>query len=157
MKINDTLSGAALAVLGAAILLRVQSFPPMPGQRVGPALFPGLIAVGILVCAAFIIRRGVVSLRAEGWLTWPEWLGQGRIALGFVLIPVVLVVYVAVSETVGFLPTAVAFLFTLFWVFGVKPWLGIVVALGGSLGIHYIFYKLLKVPLPWGILSSIAW
>ena len=26
-----------------------------------------------------------------------------------------------------------------------------------TLAIHYCFYKLLKVPLPWGVLQSIAW
>lgn len=157
MKINDTISGAALAALGMAILIRVQSFPPMPGQKVGPAMFPGLIAAGLLICAAFIIRRGFATLKTDGWVEWPTWFSRGRIALGFALIPVVLVIYAAVSETVGFLPTAVAFLLSLFLAFGVKPWLGAVVAIGGSLAIHYVFYKILKVPLPWGILKSLAW
>ena len=157
MKINDTLSGAALAVLGTTILIHVQSFPKMPGQNVGPAMFPGLLAIGLLVCSAFVMLRGVRKLAAEGWVQWPEWLGQNRIALGFALIPLLLVLYTLVSERVGFLPTAVVFLFTLFWVFRVKPGLALVVAIGGSLGIHYMFYKLLKVPLPWGVLNSIAW
>ncbi|KAB7615137.1 tripartite tricarboxylate transporter TctB family protein, partial [Verminephrobacter sp. Larva24] len=30
-------------------------------------------------------------------------------------------------------------------------------AIASALGIHCIFYKLLKVPLPWGMLESIAW
>jgi len=157
MKINDTLTGAALAALGLTILIHVQSFPPMPGQKVGPAMFPGLLAVGLLICAAGVILRGLKNLRAEGWFQWPAWIGQRRIAAGFVLIPLVLVVYAAVSEKLGFLPTAIAFLFSLCWIFRVRPRLALAVAIGGSLGIHYIFYKLLKVPLPWGILTSIAW
>jgi putative tricarboxylic transport membrane protein len=31
------------------------------------------------------------------------------------------------------------------------------VALASALLIHTIFYKLLKVPLPWGILTPLAW
>ena len=157
MKINDTLTGAAIAALGVTILIHVQSFPPMPGQKVGPAMFPGLLAVGLLICAAGVILRGLKTLKSEGWLVWPEWIRQRRIAAGFVLIPVVLVVYAAVSEKLGFLPTAIAFLFSLCWIFGVRPRVALAVAIGGSLGIHYIFYKLLKVPLPWGILTSFAW
>ena len=30
-------------------------------------------------------------------------------------------------------------------------------ALAVTLVIHYAFYKLLKVPLPWGVLQGIAW
>lgn len=157
MKINDSVSGAALAVLGATILVHVQSFPQMPGQKVGPAMFPGLLAIGLLICAATVIYRGIKDLRSEPVVTWPGWVGQRRIALGFFLIPAVLVAYIVASERIGFLPSAVAFLLTLFWVFGVRPWVGLVVAIGGALGIHYVFYKLLKVPLPWGLLSSLAW
>ena len=156
MKINDTLSGAALAAFGITILVHVQSFPPMPGQKVGPALFPGLVATGLIICALLLFKRGLATVRG-GWIEWPAWIAQKRIALGFALIPVVLVVYAAVSEKLGFLPTAIAFLFTLFLVFGVKLRVALAVALAGSLGIHYIFYKLLKVPLPWGVLTPLAW
>jgi len=30
-------------------------------------------------------------------------------------------------------------------------------AVAMTLGIHYAFYKLLKVPLPWGLLQGVAW
>ena len=157
MKINDTVSGAAIAALGLTILIHVQSFPPMPGQKVGPAMFPGLLAVGLLICAAGVIWRGLKSLKTEGWVVWPEWLQQRRIAAGFALIPLVLIVYAAVSEKLGFIPTGIAFLFSLCWVFGVRPWMAFAVAVAGTLVIHTIFYKLLKVPLPWGILSGVVW
>jgi putative tricarboxylic transport membrane protein len=31
------------------------------------------------------------------------------------------------------------------------------IALIMTLAIHYAFYKLLRVPLPWGVLMPIAW
>ena len=157
MKINDTLSGAALAALGVTILVHVQSFPPMPGQKVGPAMFPGILATGLIICALILVKRGLSTVRTGGLIEWPAWIAQKRIALGFALIPVVLVVYAAVSEKLGFLPTAVAFLFALFLVYGVRLRVAVAMALAGSLGIHYVFYKLLKVPLPWGILKPFAW
>ena len=42
MKLNDAVWGALFALLGAAILWHVQGFPRIPGQNVGPGLFPGL-------------------------------------------------------------------------------------------------------------------
>ena len=157
MKINDVVSGAAIAALGVSILIHVQAFPAMPGQKVGPAMFPGLLAVGLLICAAGVIWRGRNTIGSEGWLVWPEWLRERRIAVGFFLIPLVLVVYAAVSEKLGFIPTGIAFLFSLCWVFGVRPLTAFAVAVAGTLVIHTIFYKLLKVPLPWGILSGFVW
>lgn len=157
MKINNVLSGLLIGSFGAAIYLHARSFPPMPGQNVGPNMFPQLIATGLMICAMILVLRGVKTLGTEGWVTLPGWLGQRRIALGFLLIPLVLVFYVAVSESLGFIPTAVILLMTLFLVFKVRLRAALIVAVLGSLCIHTLFYKLLKVPLPWGLLESMAW
>lgn len=157
MKINDVFSGLLIGIFGALLFVHVQSFPPMVGQDVGPNMFPQLIAVGLMVCAAVLVVKGLKTLKAQGWVTVPDWLGQGRITLGFVLIPVVLAFYVGVSESLGFLPTSVILLMALFLVFEVRLKTALPVALLGSLGIHALFYKLLRVPLPWGILEPFAW
>jgi putative tricarboxylic transport membrane protein len=101
--------------------------------------------------------RGLRTLGTEGWIPAPDWLGWDRTTLGFIAVPLALVFYVAASESLGFIPTAVLMLMALFLVFEVRLRTALVVALVGSLGIHYVFYKLLKVPLPWGIFSSFAW
>ena len=129
----------------------------MQGQDVGPNVFPQLIAAGLMICAALLVFQGLKTRKAQDWITVPDWLGKGRITLGFVLIPLVLAFYVAASERLGFLPTAVILLMALFLVFEVRIKTAIIVALLGALGIHTLFYKLLKVPLPWGILESVAW
>jgi putative tricarboxylic transport membrane protein len=157
MKINDVLSGVVIGSLAAAVYLHARSFPPMVGQNVGPNLFPQLIAAGLMICAIFLVIRGAKALRTEALVEMPEWLGANRAALGFVMIPVVLVCYLAVSERLGFLITAVLLLMALFYVFGVRTRTALIVAIVGSLAIHTMFYKLLKVPLPWGILSPFAW
>jgi putative tricarboxylic transport membrane protein len=87
----------------------------------------------------------------------PEWMGANRAALGFVMIPVALVFYIAVSERLGFIPTAVLLLLALFYVFGVRTRTALIVAVVGAFAIHAVFYSLLNVPLPWGILSPVAW
>jgi putative tricarboxylic transport membrane protein len=70
LKVNDALSGAGLAALGGVVLWHVQSFPAMPGQKFGPAWFPGLIAIGLLACGVVLMLRAaqrIVDLQA----TWP--------------------------------------------------------------------------------------
>ena len=50
MRINDAVFGVVLLALGVAVFWHVQSFPKIPGQNVGPALFPGIVAVGLIAC-----------------------------------------------------------------------------------------------------------
>jgi putative tricarboxylic transport membrane protein len=157
MKINDLLSGAALGALAAGVYLHARSFPPMVGQNIGPNLFPQLIAAGLMICAIILVVRGARSLGREALFEMPEWMGANRAALGFVMIPVALVFYIAVSERLGFIPTAVLLLLALFYVFGVRTRTALIVAVVGAFAIHAVFYSLLNVPLPWGILSPVAW
>ena len=56
MKLNDAIIGAALAVLGVVILVHIQAYPTIPGQKYGPAIFPGVIAAGLILCGALLIR-----------------------------------------------------------------------------------------------------
>ena len=75
MKINDAIFGALFVLLGVVVLVHVQAFPKIPGQQVGPALFPGLIAAGLVVCGAAADRqrparapRGERLVRAADWM-----------------------------------------------------------------------------------------
>ena len=52
MKFNDALSGFLLLLLALAVLFNISSFPTIPGQNIGPAAFPGLLA-WLLLCARF--------------------------------------------------------------------------------------------------------
>lgn len=157
MKLNDVLSGALVGAFGIAVLAGARGFPDIPGQKIGPGVFPGLIAAGLFICAVLLVRRGLGSLASEGWVRLPDWLGNRRAAPGFLLVPASLAFYVAMADELGFIPTAIGILLAMFLAFGVHWRRAFMVALPGSLIIHFLFYKLLKVPLPWGLLSPYAW
>jgi len=157
MKCNDVLSGVLAGAFALAIFVGAQGFPAIPGQNVGPRVFPELIAAGMLLCAVMLVARGLKTMGSEKWLTLPDWLGQGRTAFGFLLVPLCLVFYVAASESLGFIPTSILLLLAMFLTYGVRWRTALVVALLGSVAIHALFYKMLKVPLPWGVLSPYAW
>ena len=161
MKVNDAVWGALFLLLSVAILLHVQSFPTIPGQKVGPALFPGVIAVGLGVCALLLIARGIVA-RAKGsesasWFVGGEWMRSPRHLLAFALVVGVNVFYILLVDRLGFVLTGTIYLAVLFAVFGVRFRNNLPLALAITLVIHYAFYKLLRVPLPWGLLQSWAW
>lgn len=157
MKISDMFGGVLLAVAGAAIFAVALTFPPVPGQDVGPGLFPEMIALGLMVCGVLLAVRGRAAADAQAWVSLPDWLGDRRALTGFAVVPVTLVFYVAASETLGFLLTGAILLFVLFVTFGVRLRTALLFAPLCALGIHFLFYKLLKVPLPWGLLEPFAW
>ena len=156
MKINDAVFGALLLVLGLAVFLHVQSFPKIPGQNVGPALFPGSVAVALVACAVLLIVSGV---RARGQAAWFEslpWMRSPRHAGAFIAVIGATIAYILLANSVGFLIIAPLALFAMFIAFGVRPVTGVIVAIVGTLFIWYAFYKLLRVPLPWGVLTRFA-
>ena len=51
----------------------------------------------------------------------------------------------------------VLILIAMFLVLRVAPGRAVVMAIIATLLIHFAFYKLLRVPLPWGLLTPYAW
>jgi putative tricarboxylic transport membrane protein len=158
MKINDAIVGAALIALAIAILLHIQSYPLIPGQKYGPALFPGLIAAGFIATGALLIVRGVRGVRAGLPLVQVSaWLRSPRQVANFAAVCAALVFYVVAAQPLGFIPTGALLLAGLFLQFRVPPLRAVVTAVVATLVIHLLFYKLLRVPLPWGLLERFAW
>jgi putative tricarboxylic transport membrane protein len=161
MKLNDATWGALLLLFSAVILVHVQGFPKIPGQQVGPALFPGFLAVGLGVCGAILIMKGLAARRTgEGhfhWVAFSDWTRSRHYLIAFLLTVGVNVFYIFAVDRLGFIPTGVIYLGVLFWIYGVATRWIVPVAIIVTLVIHYSFYKLLKVPLPWGVLQGIAW
>jgi len=69
----------------------------------------------------------------------------------------VLVFYVSAADPLGFMPTAALCLLALFLKLKVRLLPAVIVAISATLVIHFLFYKLLRVPLPWGVLERFAW
>ena len=163
MKFNDAVWGGLLVLLAGTILVHVQGFPPIPGQKVGPGLFPGTIAVGLGVCGLLLIANGARArvARKEGtqwqWLWLPPWLKSGRHLAAFLVLVAINVFYLLAATKLGFIITGFIYLLAFMWVLRVRLPRAIVIALVMTLVIHYMFYKLLRVPLPWGVLTPWAW
>jgi putative tricarboxylic transport membrane protein len=155
MKINDAIFGAIFAVLGAVVLVHVQSFPTIPGQQYGPGLFPGTVAAGFLVCGILLIASGLRH-REGGWIAVGEWMRVPRRVYAFAVVVLGIVLYVLVAEHVGFLIVAPLLLLAWLRAFGVTWRASLVTAVVATLVIWYAFYRLLRVPLPWGVLTPWA-
>jgi putative tricarboxylic transport membrane protein len=157
MKLNDAVMGLLLMLLGGSVLFAIRGYPNIPGQPVGPALFPGLIAFGLCAGGVLLVAKGLRSRSEQPWVTFDDWVHSRRHVLALVVLLASVVFYIVAAQALGFLVTAVLILLALFLVLGVRPLPAIAVAVIATLVVHFAFYKLLRVPLPWGVLEGVAW
>lgn len=150
MKLSDTVWGALLLALSLAVLWNIQGFPRIPGQNIGPAAFPGLLAVIMAGCAVALMVRGFRAGNAR--LVFGDWIRSRHHAGNFLLTVAVLLFYILAAEKLGFLVTAALILIAMFLKLGVRLKVALPVAIGTVFFIHIVFYKLLRVTLPWGVL-----
>ena len=160
MKISDQTSGIMLALLGAASFWGGSRLPPMPGQQVGPSVFPMVIGAGLVLLGVMIAMRWGQSfedaaeaelaqhserdLEAERYAEARRWL--------VLLPPGLLIFYYLISEHLGFVPTAALMIASLAFALGANRRHIIPVAIIGSIVVQLVFVKLLRVPLPPGLM-----
>lgn len=147
-------------VLGGLAAYGGSRLPPVPGQQVGPNVFPTVIGLALIACGAMILF-GVgsrIEQDAEAELAaieGPRPAPENRsplFGLRVLLPPALLICYVAVVEKLGFIPTAAIIAFVMSVALGARLRIAIPVALFAPVGAHLVFYKLLRVPLPAGLL-----
>ena len=156
MRLNDTLSGLLLMIFGISVAVAAGAFPETAGQKIGPGLFPGLIGLGMALSGVVLAWSGR-KVRDARWVAFEEWMAEPRMALNAALVVGTLVFYALAVDMMGFFITAIVFLAVLFLAFGVsRRWIA-PLAIVVTLGLHFAFYSLLRVPLPWGWLEPLAW
>jgi putative tricarboxylic transport membrane protein len=147
----DRWVGAVLALLGTAVLWSSRAFPAVPGQKVGAGFLPGIVGAGILLCALLLVwrsTRAAVVAKAEAAPREERYVPAAIVVaacLGYILL----------AERLGFLIVAPLCLTAVFVAFRARPVPSLVWAVVGTLVVHVVFYKLLRVPLPWGVLRPL--
>jgi len=146
----DRWVGLGLAVLGLAVLWSGSAFPNVPGQKLGAAFLPMIVGVGLLLCGIALVMRSLrrrAYAEAEAKAEVEEHFGSAVVIVGAVL------AYIGLSERIGFLLIAPLCLLAVFLALRVRWSTAVLSAIGGTLFVHLAFYKLLRVPLPWGPLT----
>lgn len=156
MRLSDTMLGILLAVFGLALGLYAQSFPDIPGQKYGAAVFPVMISFGFFVCGMLLTISGLRSAPAP-LITRSEWTRKPGALLAVAITIVCVMAYVLFARQIGFIPMAVAILMVLFRMLNV-PWLkAIFYAIASALLCDFVFRGLLLVPLPFGYMPRPPW
>ena len=157
MKIHDTLFGLFFLALGTLVLYAVKGFPNIPGQPVGPALFPSLIATGLCISGVMLVIKGLRNQVKTAWFEWEDWVHSPRHVLALCVLLGSIVFYIAFANSFGFFATSFIILVALFKALRVAWRRTLIVSLVATFLMHFAFYKLLRVPLPWGVLTPWAW
>lgn len=153
MRTNDTIAGVLLIALAAVMMALTLSFPPFPGQKYGPSLFPRLLGGGLILCGALLILRDrrsrIPALHLDAW-TGDRW----RL-VSFGLILAVPVAAILLWDRIGFVPVTIACLAALFLWFRVRPATAVATAILATVLLQIFFGKLMRVPLPLGWLLEL--
>ncbi len=153
MRLHDGLIGAGFVIAGAVIFASTLTCPRLEGGHPGPSLFPQVLAglmVGFSACLlipAVLRRRGtppddVLTQRGIGL----------RGVVNALLVFAAIIIFMLVAPVLGFLLTTVGILLGLMWWLGTPVLRAVLAALGLTLFVYIIFGKILRVPLPLGIL-----
>jgi len=150
MQRSDRWVGLVLATLGLIVVWSASAFPNVPGQKLGAGFLPMIVGGGLVVCAlALLVRSFRGAAYAGDKAAQParrEHFGSSFIIIGAV------VGYILLADRIGFLLVAPLCLLAAFLALRVTLPRALLWALVGTVLVHVAFYKLLRVPLPWGVL-----
>ncbi|NVN55364.1 tripartite tricarboxylate transporter TctB family protein [bacterium Scap17] len=142
---NDRIFGLLMLTLAVAYGWGAQQFPePFGGaESIGPETFPTLLSIVLALSSLYLI------LRPDPDQQWP-W---SRTGAEMVLAIVILCLYTALLEPLGFIVTTTAAVGTLCWRMGSRPIRAYVTGLLGGIVVFALFNFVLELPLPLGILE----
>ena len=158
MRFNDAVFGVVLLLSAAVMIYHTRDFPEMPGQDYGPALFPVLIGCGMIVCGVVLLVSGIKRVDREPLASWDDWISSPRHLGNLFAVLGGLLAYILVVDKLGFIPTAFLLLSGLFiQLRGGRIVSSMAIAVVVTVAVHFMFTRYLLVPLPWGVLTPIAW
>lgn len=152
MQLSDRVTGAVIATVGVAAAWAGSRLPDVPGQDVGPSVFPMIIGGGMLVCGVLIALGVGSSLEVPE--TPEEAPRPWFYGLRALLPPALLLFYVLAADTLGFLITAGVLVGVTSLALGARLRLALPLAVLAPLFVHAVFVKLLRVPLPDGLMAA---
>lgn len=158
MQLPDRFTGLFLVALGGLAAYGGSRLAPVPGQQVGPNVFPLVIGIGLCVCGVLIALGVGHSFEedAEADLaahtdTAPADTGWWRGLMALVP-PGLLLFYVLAVDRLGFILTAGLMVLTVSLTLGGRWRLAVPLAILAPIAVHLLFSKLLRVPLPPGLI-----
>ncbi len=150
MKKNDIVFGSIFVALGIFVFTQTFFYPSLEKGHPGPGLFPNLLAVLFIVFGSVLIFKAKRPSGPDEGEEAPP--GRKRVTNAFFVLGII-VVYVVAVDKVGFLVTSAILLFLLMKKLGAPAKRSAIASVCITLFINIMFLKILRVPLPPGILG----
>lgn len=159
MRLNDAVIGLVLVIFAIAEITYSTTFPSLHGQEYGPSLFPILIGSGLALCGLILIVRGVRSrgmptAEDSAWVSLGDWAQSPAKRINMLLVPGLLIAYILLADTIGFIPLSIAILGILLYRLGSSLPMSIICSVVTTVLLQLLFARVLLVPLPGGITSN---
>jgi len=151
MKKNDIIAGGIFIGLGIFIFTQTFTYPSPEKGHPGPDLFPNLLALLFMIFGGVLVFKAFkTSVREEESSESPP---KPKKIINAFFVMGVIAVFVALVNLLGFLVTSAVLLFILMKKLGVSLLKSAITSIVLTLFINLMFSKILRVPLPPGILG----
>ena len=153
MKKGNIVLSVICAVLGITVIAIASGYPTAADYGTGvpgPGLWPIVISVAILICAALLMLRSL-KMKSEDDTEIALWTpGTKRVYITMII----LVIYAILLEPLGFLLATTAMQFVFIQWFAKKKWyITLIISAVVSVVVYLAFNYLLNVPLDFGLLA----
>jgi putative tricarboxylic transport membrane protein len=161
MHLSDRITGPFLVGLGALAAYGGSRLAPVPGQQVGPSVFPMVIGFGLVLCGTLIAlgvgrafeEEAKTELAAHEDPASECAADHGPLyGLRALIPPALLLFYVLVVDRLGFFIISALMVLAVSKALGASWRLAVPLSLIAPAAMHLAFNKLLRVPLPPGLL-----
>jgi len=150
LRTADMVTGGLTIVLGLVTILASQSIMAMAGESLDPRTLPVMVGCAMILCGAGIVFSGWRYRGDPVPVHWPDGIGLRRLAATALL----LLLYVALIEPIGFPIVTAAFVAAHTWYLGrYRPWVTILGGVACGAVVYYVFMEALELTFPLGLLE----
>ena len=156
---SNLVGGLIFLTIGLWAFIKTQSFQTIKNAYVQPALFPQIISIGLIIFAAAVCLISVYKLMAmkedDDWASPAPSINilKNKGIQGAAIVLALCVLYVALFDTLGYVICSAIIAIVIMFLIGKRnPKVMLLVGILVPLVMWIIFYKVLAVNIPMGVL-----
>jgi putative tricarboxylic transport membrane protein len=150
LRTADLVTGTLAISVGLVTLLASRSIKAMAGESLDPRTLPMMVGWAMILAGAGIVHSGWRYRGAPVPVHWPDTDGLRRLVVTAVL----LLLYVALIEPIGFPIVTAVFVAAHSWYLGrYRAWVTILGGLVTGIVVYYVFMQLLELTFPLGVIE----
>ena len=154
MSFANVIGALCFLALGVYALIETLGFKKYKNSVVGPEAFPRIMALGLIVCCAVLIVQSLLHRKKANDPDAPSLSLRMRGMRHMLLCAILAVAFVALWEPLGFLILTPVVMFALMYLIDMRNYkVMALVAVGLTLIVWLLFYKVLSISVPIGPLE----